>query len=492
MAFTSNSQRRVLLMTNSEYGQANSFIALAHALATKPNIHIHFASFIDAEPRVTQLRDSLQGTGALGAGSMITFHATVAIQFLEKATIDHSPGFWGAIKSHSMITNNIFGWSADQYMTGVKSIIEIIEAINPQAIVNDTAFSQGLDACRKIGRKYISAGPMSLKDTVAELQPRFMVNYPTTSSGYPFPLPWSKVIPNIIITISLIYNIFTSPRTRSINAARKAGGLTTMLPIFAGFQKDVEYLAPMIPELDFHLTVIPDNVILCGPFVLPVIRTVEQDDPELSKWLQAANGRTILLNLGTHTIVDVANTRELAKGLAAVIQHERDLKREVQVLWKLQLVPGSEVDAVLREELGKDIDSGRVRIVSWLAVDPMAILHERSIICSVHHGGANSFFESVVTGIPHVILPRWFDCYDYANRAEYLGIGIYGNKTAAPGANALEFAAALIKVITPGSTYISKAKELSNVCENKCGGRELAATRILKGADEGVSLMPKV
>lgn len=48
-------------------------------------------------------------------------------------------------------------------------------------------------------------------------------------------------------------------------------------------------------------------------------------------------------------------------------------------------------------------------------------------------------------GVPQVLLPQWFDCYDFASRAEWLGIGVYGNRAVAPHVEAEEFGRALIR-----------------------------------------------
>jgi hypothetical protein len=45
--------------------------------------------------------------------------------------------------------------------------------------------------------------------------------------------------------------------------------------------------------------------------------------------------------------------------------------------------------------LGDDIASGRVRIVDWFEAEPMAVLESGTVVCAVHHGGANSFLETV-------------------------------------------------------------------------------------------------
>ena len=134
---------------------------------------------------------------------------------------------------------------------------------------------------------------------------------------------------------------------------------------------------------------------MCGPFVLPVSSTVEETDPELAQWLSAGKGRTVLINLGTHAVSDPGMAENLAKGISAAIQHERDQGRAIQVLWKLKLGTGmDEVNKILQAELGNEMQAGRLRVVDWLTVDPLALLKEGNVVCSVHHGGANSFYES--------------------------------------------------------------------------------------------------
>ncbi|TFK33934.1 hypothetical protein BDQ12DRAFT_738513 [Crucibulum laeve] len=489
MAVFNATQRHVLLLTNSEYGQANTFIAFAHALAVQPNVHVHFASFVDASSRVGQLFESLKQSGTLGSNSMITFHniggrsMKDTSTYLQDGTVIHPPGFRGAIYSYRIMADVILGWTAEEYISGVKGCIRIIEDVDPQVIVVDNLLNQGYDACEKLGREYVASGPFSLKDISLDKQPNFITNYPAGSSGYPFPVPWSKVLPNIALTLYSIYTIFTSPHIKSLHAARKAFGLKGTIPLFRGFRPNVEYIAAMIPELDFHLPNLPANITMCGPFVLPVTDTVVAADTELASWLQNGGGRTILINLGTHALSDNFMAKEIAQAIGSVIQHERNQGRYLQVLWKLKVVEGSSVETTVNEELGKEIGAGRVRVINWLKVDPLAILQEGSVICSVHHGGANSFFESVITGTPQIILPRWYDLYDYAQRVEYLGIGIYASKNAAPGVEAAAFATALIDIITPDNKYLPKAKALANICEEKCGGREMAARRLLELAD---------
>jgi hypothetical protein len=81
-----------------------------------------------------------------------------------------------------------------------------------------------------------------------------------------------------------------------------------------------------------------------------------------------------------------------------------------------------------------------------------------------------------------VILAQWYDLYDNANRAEFRGIGIYGNKGVAPDIDADEFAAALCRVVGPGPEaegYRARALEISDLCRT-AGGRKAAVDRILE------------
>ena len=44
--------------------------------------------------------------------------------------------------------------------------------------------------------------------------------------------------------------------------------------------------------------------------------------------------------------------------------------------------------------LGPEWES-HVRITDWLIAEPISILKSGGIVCSVNHGGANSYFEAV-------------------------------------------------------------------------------------------------
>jgi len=46
-------------------------------------------------------------------------------------------------------------------------------------------------------------------------------------------------------------------------------------------------------------------------------------------------------------------------------------------------------------------------------------------------------------------LPAWYDTYDFAQRVEMLGIGIYGSRSVTPKVDAVELSRALITITSP-------------------------------------------
>lgn len=79
--------------------------------------------------------------------------------------------------------------------------------------------------------------------------------------------------------------------------------------------------------------------------------------------------------------------------------------------------------------------------------------------------------------MPHVILPAWQDCYENAARAEWLGIGVYANKTAAPNIESKELFEGISKVMSNRASYVKKAEQLQALCRKK-EGRVLGAEKI--------------
>jgi hypothetical protein len=124
----------------------------------------------------------------------------------------------------------------------------------------------------------------------------------------------------------------------------------------------------------------------------------------------------VLINLDSHLRMD----DKMAQEFAAVLKIVLDNHPKLQVLWKFKTSSGFHVKTVINgvgssasDEksgggslgggLGKDvldaisngIASGRVRVVDWLSVEPLAVLQSGHVTCFVHHGGSNSFHDAL-------------------------------------------------------------------------------------------------
>jgi 2-acylglycerol O-acyltransferase 1 len=172
---------------------------------------------------------------------------------------------------------------------------------------------------------------------------------------------------------------------------RRTHGIKGRFPFADSWRPGRFHLSPSLPELDWPMQ-IPRNVIGCGPILLPA-KPVREQDPELDQWLSRAP--TILFNLGTLFAISTENANAIARSLWSILQ--LDSQRKTQVLWKLQKHPDDEenVFAQAISILKPFIDEGRVRILSWLNAEPLALLQTGHVVCSIHHGGANSWFEAV-------------------------------------------------------------------------------------------------
>lgn len=103
------------------------------------------------------------------------------------------------------------------------------------------------------------------------------------------------------------------------------------------------------------------------------------------------------------------------------------------------------------------------------------------LISSVFMGEFYTDHDDSSAGVPQVLLPPWADCYDFANRAELLGIGVWGNKLSRPRWKREELASALVNVILgPDAEKIRiRAAELAGRYPENTG-RDTAAEEILK------------
>ena len=218
-----------------------------------------------------------------------------------------------------------------------------------------------------------------------------------------------------------------------------------------------------------------EHVVSCGPIVLDVAPASTQD-PKLARWLKRAP--TMLINLGKSVKYDV----HMAAAMIQAIDRTLVAKADVQVLWKFKKNGDYDFEVLLLP-VQSHIANGRLKIETWLKADPTSILQTGDVAVSVHHGGANCFYETVLAGVPQVILPLWFDLYNFAQTAQDLGIGIWPGKEAAPVWDARSLSEGFLLALQGNSSVKmrEKARALGKVASSY-GGRDTAAEKIFNMA----------
>jgi len=185
-----------------------------------------------------------------------------------------------------------------------------------------------------------------------------------------------------------------------------------MFPFMVPYDESTDYLIPTALECNFHFPYIPENVTCCGPILLGS-PSLSEVDPELETWLQKTP--TVLFNLGSNKVSDTTLSRSLATTMRALL----DQNPRLQILWKLRPDRDNETkENGIDDILWKETQSGCVRIRGWLKAEPGAMLRSGLIVCSVHHGGANSYYEAVKYGPPPaypMISPTYFSNYSCVN-----------------------------------------------------------------------------
>jgi hypothetical protein len=174
--------KKVLLATNSEFGQSNVFLAAGHALQSlDADVEIHFASFAGISGSVSAA--SQYSVRCSRGARPWTFHELAGPHYFAAITSegrfgDHlwdvlgrRPTFFNTIEVLKMTMTLMLPWSAPEFIQVHQSLVQLVEQIQPDVIVVDSLFSPALTACRSLNIKHIVLSPNTLKDFSAALQP---------------------------------------------------------------------------------------------------------------------------------------------------------------------------------------------------------------------------------------------------------------------------------------------------------------------------------
>ncbi|KAL7785623.1 glycosyltransferase family 1 protein [Trichoderma ceciliae] len=483
--------KRILLITNIERGELNVFIATAQSLANvDPTADLHLAT-------LSGLRDALPEGVKYHQISGIPMMLALEEHFARKQGDANFPesftkplGFANTQRAIRDAASIFVPYTGRQMVELFTSTIDIIKDVKPDLVVVNSLMSAGLTACYHLGIKFICLSPNSIKEFAAPSQPRAagLYKFPALFSGFSYPVPWHKVHLNIYYVLLTVKAFEKDAQRKEVQSYLTAHAiLRTPVDLLRSRPEKLKILVSTLPQLDFPLK-IPPHVIPCGPIVRRG-KPIEESDEEMAEWL--AEGRTIYVNLGSLFKITEDQALEMARALKIVMDFfdEQSDKARLQVLWRLKKrgrYSVFEPDCKIAQALGQGLQQDRVRIVAWLHAEPVSILGSGHIVCSVHHGGANSYNEAIVTGIPQVVLPAWTDCYDYAQRVEFLGVGRWGSRTTKPLWSAQELSHELLEVLAGENSGAIKDKAalLKQACEYSGNGADCAALAILQECEE--------
>ncbi|KAL7755202.1 hypothetical protein ACKLNR_014959 [Fusarium oxysporum f. sp. zingiberi] len=505
--------KRLLLFTNSDFGQANVVLATAHELGIAcEDVEIHIASFQDLRSGVDDASRFMQTTAAQQKKKTpqpFVFHkiegtswgpATKRPETAIFETLELTPGVVNSAKGVAILPAVMIPWSPREFLDMYKETERVFNEVNPDLTIVEPLFTKGLTFCHYRGARWMVLSPNTIKEFAVPVQPKLAAlwKYPIACSALPYPIPWSLIPWNIYFGFVAGYTLLTDTRLKKTTEILRdeidpSISLMTMmeLGVLRPAPPNLPILVASSPDIDYPFSIIPPQLTSCGPIIraAPPIREV---DAGLAEWLN--QGSTIYVNLGTHHKSNPTEAHQMSKAFRKVLEHADTLHsagKPLQILWKLGRVPDEEGNAPKRDtytgewalvtdELQAYIKSDRVCLTDWLVAEPKSVLGSQSIVCSVSHGGANSFYEALCSGIPQALLPAWTDCYDFANRVELLGIGLWANKEAKPRWQEDELAEALLEILFgPESAGMRKRAEEGASRHPEWEGRQMAAQEIL-------------
>ncbi|RYC56908.1 hypothetical protein CHU98_g9300 [Xylaria longipes] len=438
----------VLFLTNSEHGLANVLVATAYTLLERhPEVQVHYASFPSMARKLERISERAPPEAAVSTRHCLPRTPRPLFHF------DH----------------------------------DIIDEVDPSLVVLDPTLRPAIHAARNSSRLHAFISPLTPIESFPLEQPYFgwLWKYPVMGSGIPYPVPWSQFLENIYINLQYFYAMLRMSGFTDVKKYIASKGLIDSVNWFNIRNDDVPFFSQALPGASIPVEVIPQNVTLTGPIILSVSRA-EEEAPALAEWL--ARAPTMLISFGSLFLWTEYHATIMAQAIADTLAWRPDL----QVLWKFMKVPYDAEGRTYGDEfmapLHPYLENGRLKMESWLEVQPVSLLETGHIVASVHHGGAGCYSEALGTGIPQIILPLWLDHYSFAQLAQTAGIGIWGCPDASPWWTAACLRDAFITVLggESGDAIRSKAKYFGDIAQRD-PGQNVVAREIAKLAGSGYS-----
>ncbi|KAI1357348.1 hypothetical protein F5Y08DRAFT_333939 [Xylaria arbuscula] len=407
----------VLFLANSEHGLSNVHVATAYALLEQhPEVEVHYASFPSMGRKLDRVSRRAQQINP--SARSIVYHelpeelrvtSTAIRSGRSPANLVHAPGLASIKTVTTMMPWIISVWPGEEHMALFEKTAEVIEEVDPSLIVLEAFLRPSIHAAWNSSRLHAMLSPLTPIDHFPLYQPygSWLWKYPVIGSGISFPVPWTRFLENMYINVRYFYASLRMANYRDTQKYLESKGLSYPVHWFNLHNPDVPWVFQALPDASIPVDVIPPNVTLAGPIILS-LSSAQEEAPELSKWLSRAP--TVLVSLGTLFTWTETQAVAMAQALAEILSWRSD----IQVLWKfmrdVDLSGTPTYDDSFLDPLRPYLDSQRLRMESWLEVQPVTILETGHIVLSVHHGGAGCYHEALgglgVWGCPKAS-PLW-------------------------------------------------------------------------------------
>ncbi|KAF2973329.1 hypothetical protein GQX73_g356 [Xylaria multiplex] len=479
----------ILFLTNNEHGLSNVFLATAYTLLERhPEVEVHYASFPSMARRLERVSKRAQQKSRSARGVSVIFHELPELSFMyavgeagiDPSDVIHPPGLAGlnaVIQGMPFLTSP---WSGEDHMTLFQKATDIINEVDPSLVVLDAFLRPAIDATWNSSRFHAFISPLTPIETFPLDQPYggWIWKYPVMGSGIPYPVPWTQLLKNIYINVRFFYAMMRMDHYKATQEYLNSKGLTHPVNWYNIRNADVPWFTQALPGASTPVDVVPQNVTLTGPMILS-LTPAEEHAPALTAWLSRAP--TVLISLGSLFAWTEAHATAMAQALADTLATES----HHQVLWKFVKAPydaeGTTYDDEFMTPLRPFLESGRLRIESWLDVQPVSLLETGHIVASVHHGGAGCYSEALRSGVPQIVLPQWLDHYSFAQLSQDIGVGVWGCRDASPfwATECLRDAFSTVLSGESGDSIRDKAKRFGDIARSN-PGEQIVASEIAK------------
>ncbi|RWA05990.1 hypothetical protein EKO27_g9115 [Xylaria grammica] len=482
----------VLFLTNSEHGLSNVFLATVYTLLERhPEVEVHYASFSSMSRRLERVSKRAQEKNP--SARSVVYHELPELDFLyamvqigmDVTGVIHPPGRASASSVARNMPLLTSPWLGEDHMTLFQKATDIIDEVDPSLVVLDALLRPAIDATWNSSRLHAFISPLTPIESFPLEQPygSWIWKYPVMGSGIPYPVPWAKLLDNIYINVQYFYAMLRMAHYTTVQKYLYSKGLAHPVNFFNLRNAKVPWFTQALPGASTPVDVIPQNVTLTGPMILS-LRPAEEQAPALTEWL--ARAPTVLISLGSLFMWTEAHATAMAQAIADTLA----AKSDHQILWKFIKAPYDAEGTTYGDEfmtpLRPFLKDRRLKIETWLDVQPVSLLETGHIVASVHHGGAGCYSEALGTGVPQIVLPQWLDHYSFAQLAQDIGVGVWGCRDASPfwKAECLRDAFSAILSGESGDLIRSKAKQLGEIARSD-PGEQVAARGIAKLAASG-------